>query len=150
MNADTFCWPITSQIHKAGVLGSCKVAGKAIMHLRYILVHAVGTELCHSCLVWVEYHKIELESPQPEAQSQTPEEDQTQITRFMGPTWGPSGARRPQMGPCWPHEPCYQGTDYASAGRRAESVETPIARVRYVNGVTMIASCKIILPIAKI
>ena len=25
------------------------------------------------------------------------------IARFMGPTWGPSGA------PCWPHEPCYLG-----------------------------------------
>ena len=34
-----------------------------------------------------------------------------QITKFMGPTWGPPGSCRPQMGPCWPHEPCYQGTD---------------------------------------
>ena len=25
------------------------------------------------------------------------------ITRFMGPTWGPSGADRTQVGPCWPH-----------------------------------------------
>ena len=33
----------------------------------------------------------------------------TQIARFTGPTWGPSGSCRPQMGPCWPHEPCYQG-----------------------------------------
>ena len=29
--------------------------------------------------------------------------------KFMGPTWGPPGSYRPQMGPCWPHEPCYQG-----------------------------------------
>ena len=29
------------------------------------------------------------------------------IARFMGPTWGPPGPCRPQMGPCWPHEPCY-------------------------------------------
>ena len=27
----------------------------------------------------------------------------------MGPTWGPPGSCRLQMGPCWPHEPCYQG-----------------------------------------
>ena len=33
----------------------------------------------------------------------------TQITKFMGPTWGPPGSCRPQMGPCWPHEPCYLG-----------------------------------------
>ena len=33
----------------------------------------------------------------------------SQITRFMGPTWGPPGSCRPQMGPCWSHEPCYQG-----------------------------------------
>ena len=32
-----------------------------------------------------------------------------QIAKFMGPTWGPPGSCRPQMGPCWPHEPCYQG-----------------------------------------
>ena len=34
---------------------------------------------------------------------------QTQIAMFMGPTLGPPGSCRPQMGPCWPHEPCYQG-----------------------------------------
>ena len=33
----------------------------------------------------------------------------TQIARFMGPTWDPPGANRTQVGPCWPHEPCYQG-----------------------------------------
>ena len=33
----------------------------------------------------------------------------TQITKSMGPTWGPPGSCQPQMGPCWPHEPCYQG-----------------------------------------
>ena len=31
------------------------------------------------------------------------------IARFMGPTWGPSGADRPQWAPCWPHELCYLG-----------------------------------------
>ena len=36
----------------------------------------------------------------------------SQIARFMGPTWGPPGSCRPQMGPCWPHEPCYQGSLY--------------------------------------
>ena len=33
--------------------------------------------------------------------------------RFMGPTWGPSGADRtqvvPMLAPCWPHELCYMG-----------------------------------------
>ena len=33
----------------------------------------------------------------------------TQIAKFMGRTWGPPGSCRSQMGPCWPHEPCYQG-----------------------------------------
>ena len=28
----------------------------------------------------------------------------------MWPTWGPPGSYRPQMAPCWPHEPCYQGS----------------------------------------
>ena len=27
----------------------------------------------------------------------------------MGPAWDPPGSCRPQMGPCWPHEPCYLG-----------------------------------------
>ena len=27
----------------------------------------------------------------------------------MGPTSGPPRSCRPQMGPCWPHEPCCQG-----------------------------------------
>ena len=31
------------------------------------------------------------------------------IARFMGPTWGLSGADRTQVGPCWPHEHCYLG-----------------------------------------
>ena len=34
----------------------------------------------------------------------------TQIAKFMGPTWGPSGSCPSQMGPCWPYEPCYLGT----------------------------------------
>ena len=34
---------------------------------------------------------------------------ESQITRFMGPTWGPPGSCRPRWAPCWPHEPCYQG-----------------------------------------
>ena len=33
----------------------------------------------------------------------------THIAKFMGPTWDPPGSSRPQMAPCWPHEPCYQG-----------------------------------------
>ena len=32
-----------------------------------------------------------------------------QIARFMGPTWDPPGADRTQVGPCWSHEPCFQG-----------------------------------------
>ena len=38
----------------------------------------------------------------------------TLIARFMGPTWGPPGADRTQVGPrwapCWPHGPCSLGT----------------------------------------
>ena len=34
----------------------------------------------------------------------------TLIARFMGPTWGPSGADRTQVGPCWPHKLCYLGS----------------------------------------
>ena len=37
-------------------------------------------------------------------------EKETQIAKFMGPTWGPPGSCRPQLAPCWPHEPCYQGS----------------------------------------
>ena len=33
----------------------------------------------------------------------------TPIAKFMGPTWGPSGADRTQVGPCWPNESCYLG-----------------------------------------
>ena len=29
------------------------------------------------------------------------------IAKFMGPTWGPSGSCRPQMGPMLAHELCY-------------------------------------------
>ena len=36
----------------------------------------------------------------------------TQITKFMGPTWGPPGPCRPQMAPCWSHEPCYLGSEW--------------------------------------
>ena len=32
-----------------------------------------------------------------------------QVAKFMGPAWGPPESCRPQMGPCWPYEPCYQG-----------------------------------------
>ena len=32
-----------------------------------------------------------------------------QIAKFMGPTWGPPGSCRPQMGPMSAHEPCHQG-----------------------------------------
>ena len=34
----------------------------------------------------------------------------TLIARFMGPTWGSSGAGRTQVAPCWPHELCYLGS----------------------------------------
>ena len=36
----------------------------------------------------------------------------TLIARFMGPTWGQSGADRTQVGPYWPHELCYLGSTY--------------------------------------
>ena len=31
------------------------------------------------------------------------------IAKFMGPTWGPPGSCRPQVGPCCPHKHCYRG-----------------------------------------
>ena len=34
----------------------------------------------------------------------------------MGPTWGPPGSCRPQMGTMLAHEPCYQGSDVVSVG----------------------------------
>ena len=34
---------------------------------------------------------------------------ESQIAKFMGPTWGPPGSCRPRWAPSWPHEPCYQG-----------------------------------------
>ena len=40
----------------------------------------------------------------------------TQIAKFMGPTWGPPGSCRPQMGSMLPHEPCYQGSSPLSNG----------------------------------
>ena len=43
----------------------------------------------------------------------------SQIAKFMGPTWSSSwgqhgsnlGPVGPRWAPCWPHEPCYQGSD---------------------------------------
>ena len=48
----------------------------------------------------------------------------TQITKFMGPTWGPSGSCRPQMGPMLAQEPCYQGKypTYFSLTRKLTSL----------------------------
>ena len=34
-----------------------------------------------------------------------------QVAKFKWPTWGPPGSCRPQVGPCWPHKPCYVGGD---------------------------------------
>ena len=39
----------------------------------------------------------------------TSEWEQFPVARIMGPTWGPPGSYRPHVGPCRPHEPCYQG-----------------------------------------
>ena len=36
----------------------------------------------------------------------------TLIARFMGPTWGPSGADRAQVSPILAHELCYLGSHY--------------------------------------
>ena len=46
------------------------------------------------------------------------------IARFMGPTWGPSGADRTQVGPiCWPQEPCYLGiTDFNTITRMSHFI----------------------------
>ena len=36
----------------------------------------------------------------------------TQIVIFMGPTCGQPGSSLPQVAPCWPLEPCYQGRSW--------------------------------------
>ena len=38
---------------------------------------------------------------------------QIQIARSTRPTWGPPGPVGPRCAPCWPHEPCFQGRDWA-------------------------------------
>ena len=38
----------------------------------------------------------------------------SQIAISMAPTWGPPGFCRPQVGPTWHHEPCYQGPLFAA------------------------------------
>ena len=43
-----------------------------------------------------------------------------QIANFMGPTWAHLGPVGPRWAPCWPHEPCYQGTGRKN-GTNAES-----------------------------
>ena len=37
----------------------------------------------------------------------------------MGPTWDPPGSCRPRWAPCWPHEPCYQGTFTPQRGKQS-------------------------------
>ena len=39
----------------------------------------------------------------------------SQIAKFVGPTWGPPGSCRHQMGTMLANEPCYQGS-YSSSG----------------------------------
>ena len=58
----------------------------------------------------------------------------TQIARFMGPTWGPPGSCRPQMGPCWPHEPCYQGTHMHELGHLGTWICSPSVRCEAITG----------------
>ena len=36
----------------------------------------------------------------------------SQIAKFMGPTWGPPGSCRPQMGPMLAQWTCYQGSTF--------------------------------------
>ena len=40
-------------------------------------------------------------------------------SKIHGPTWGPPGSCRPQMSPCWPHEPCYQVSQHYPLWRHA-------------------------------
>ena len=39
-------------------------------------------------------------------------------SKFHGAKMDPPGSCRPQMGPCWPHEPCYQGCEGLITGKR--------------------------------
>ena len=52
-----------------------------------------------------------------------------QIANFMGPTWGPPGSWRPQMGPCWPHELFYLGWHRRQYIMLTSSCVTPFTRM---------------------
>ena len=40
----------------------------------------------------------------------------------MGPTWGPTG---PMWAPCWPHEPCYLGSQWCNISYRTRHLYQP-------------------------
>ena len=69
------------------------------------------------------------------------------IAMFMGPTWGPPGADRTQVGaPYWPHEPCYLGclgvVVWAEVNRRTEGFDgcTHIVQGYVIDAETIIIS----------
>ena len=57
----------------------------------------------------------------------------TQIAKFMGPTWGPPGYCRPQMGPFWPQEPCYQGIHDLATYRARSARDIIRHKIQLVN-----------------
>ena len=52
------------------------------------------------------------------------------IARFMGPTWGPTGADR---APCWPHELCYLGCQSIVTGRNTNIFQCEWQRVIWLK-----------------
>ena len=65
----------------------------------------------------------------------------SQIAKFMGPTWGPPGSCRPQMGLCWPHEPCYRGYYMLYSQLQLQNTDKTECTQQPPNEVTWWASC---------
>ena len=65
----------------------------------------------------------------------------TLIAMFTGPTWGPSGADRTQMGPCWPHKCCYLGS-YSDVFVRCRAPYHILNKIKYHNESRLIVFCK--------
>ena len=53
----------------------------------------------------------------------------TQIAKFMGQHWVHLGPVGPRWAPCWPHEPCYQGSVYPHYPRTVMIFTRPLQRI---------------------
>ena len=57
----------------------------------------------------------------------------TLITRFMGPTWGPSGPTGPRWASCWPHEICYLGSFFHWLSHWSRNKTAAISQTTFTN-----------------